>query len=118
MIAIICAILLCVLPAFLLIKNERTFKQQTTISTAIFNYKMHCIQNDCTHFDVDYDDMESYGNTLLRLWDWAIRAFCLRISLILLSRLSDRESVSILHLVRRKSNDHINYSVVARPVRY
>lgn len=66
--------LFCVL---LLAKNINTFRQHVLISTAVRDYHLDLIArgvyDTLTNFPVDYDDMESYGRTLWRLWDWGYK---------------------------------------------
>lgn len=47
---------------FMLVKNEITCKHRLKICKAIDRYRNPEL--------VDYDDMESYDDTLFRLWDW------------------------------------------------
>jgi hypothetical protein len=54
----------------LLIKNEVTFKQHERISVAIYRHHIHKLENNEFDYEVDYSDMESYDDTLNRLWDW------------------------------------------------
>lgn len=69
-------ILFCVL---LLAKNINTFKQHELIGTAVRDYHLDLIRRGAhdtlTDFPVDYDDMEPYECTLLRLWDWGLQAY-------------------------------------------
>ena len=57
--------------AFLAIKNHNTFIKQTSITKAIYNYKVKQINDGLPHDDVDYSDIEEYEKTLFRLWDWS-----------------------------------------------
>ena len=55
-------------------KNENTFKNQVIITKAIYNYKIALIDRGILENGlVDYDDMRSYGATLLRIWDWGYK---------------------------------------------
>lgn len=54
----------------LLIKNEVTFKHHERISVAIYRYMIHKLENNEFDYEVDCSDMESYDDTLNRLWDW------------------------------------------------
>jgi hypothetical protein len=53
----------------ILIKNDYTLKNTLIIVHAIGDYQLDCIEND-TNMEVDFEDMEDYNDTLLRLWDW------------------------------------------------
>lgn len=56
------------------VKNEVTCRMQIKISTAIYNYKVALIDEDpLAKFEVDYDDMEDYSETLIRFWDWGYK---------------------------------------------
>lgn len=59
--------LVCVLT--FLIKNCFTLKNALIIVYAIGDYRLDCIENDI-NMEVDFEDMEDYNDTLLRLWDW------------------------------------------------
>ena len=52
-----------------LVRNERVFCMRMLINQAIFVYSVDCIENDYPIL-VDYSDMEPYGQTMNRLWDW------------------------------------------------
>lgn len=56
---------------YLLIKNFHTFNMRCKISRAICEYRIanHIHYN----YYIDYNCMESYGKTLLRLWDWGYK---------------------------------------------
>lgn len=56
---------------YLLIKNFYTFKIRCKISRAICEYRIA----NCIHYNyyIDYNCMEPYGKTLLRLWDWGCK---------------------------------------------
>ena len=56
---------------YLLIKNFNTFNMRCKISRAICEYRINNgIRYNCY---IDYDCMETYGKTLLRLWDWGYK---------------------------------------------
>lgn len=57
--------------AFFAIKNHNTFIKQTSITRAIYNYKVEQINAGLPHNDVDYSDIEAYEKTLFRFWDWS-----------------------------------------------
>ena len=55
---------------FLLIKNENTFENHVKIGDAIFRYRIDMIKQNNYNFEVDYNDIEPYDKTLLRLLDF------------------------------------------------
>ena len=63
------AALMC-LCIVILIKNEITCRRRLDIADAIFRYQIDCFYNNVCEL-VNYEDMESYDNTLYRLWDWS-----------------------------------------------
>lgn len=61
---------LIVVCVFFLIKTCNAFSNRQTIIDAIYHYQVARIMAGLS-YDVDYSDMESYGNTLYRVWDWS-----------------------------------------------
>lgn len=55
--------------AVLMMKNDVTLDKRIKIIYAIRDYQVRCLY-DGTSEEVDWSDMESYDNTLWRLWDW------------------------------------------------
>ena len=56
---------------FLLIKNEITFRNQKKILDAIHNY--FCDTCDLSNAELLFENMESYRETLWRLWDFGCK---------------------------------------------
>lgn len=71
---ILCAVLL-VCTAVMGLKNDATFFARTKITDAIFKYHMHCIVSN--NYEgarlVTFEDMESYDDTMRRIWDWGYK---------------------------------------------
>lgn len=70
-IAVITSIILCIgliMCVFALWKNDVTYKQHMRIMNAIFTYGKEKILNDEPP-EVEFDDMEDYDKTFLRVWD-------------------------------------------------
>lgn len=63
-------IILWVVVGVLAIKNDVTFRNHKIIGDAIFRFKMDLIKHGHYISPVSYDDMEPYGKTLFRIWDW------------------------------------------------
>lgn len=62
--------------SYFLIKNSATNRHHARISEAIHQYRINVIDNHdyrtgYATFQVDYRDMEAYGKTLIRFWDWS-----------------------------------------------
>jgi len=56
---------------YLILKNIHTFNMRCKISKAICKYR---IANRIHYnYHIDYDCMEPYSKTLLRLWDWGYK---------------------------------------------
>lgn len=63
---------------YLLIKNMVTSWHRQLIIDAIHDYHIDVIyhydyRTGYATFQVDYKDMESYGKTILRFWDWSYK---------------------------------------------
>ena len=55
----------------ILIKNNVTFQQHEKVINAIYAYSMKLIEEHrWEDIQVEFDDMEPYDRTMLRLWDW------------------------------------------------
>lgn len=68
--AIIPIVIICC--GIALIRNEFVFRTHNMIIDAIHRYQMKRLK-DGAHigdFEVEYDDMESYEATFIRVWDW------------------------------------------------
>lgn len=61
-------IMLCA-TAIISIKNDVTLRHRTEIIKAIRDYQLKCVEYDA-HAFVGFEDMEDYGATLYRWWDW------------------------------------------------
>lgn len=70
------AMLVCVI-AF--IKNQVTYRNHTVIADAIFDYRMNAIDKavkngtiveEGVKYEVNYDDMRDYNETVMRIFDW------------------------------------------------
>ena len=68
---IMLSVLFVLLGLFVLviIKNEVTYRDHTKIANAIARYRLSRIKMGWVCL-VDFDDMESYDDTLTRWWDW------------------------------------------------
>ena len=64
-----CSLLFVVVYA---LKNQNTYNQRIKIQTAIYEYKIDMLNNGKPEL-VSYDDMEMYGKTFYRLWDWGYK---------------------------------------------
>lgn len=64
------ALLVCI---FLIIKNENAEHNHTIIIDAIYAYQLDMCKMYIYDYEVDFKDMESYGKTLFRLWDWGYK---------------------------------------------
>ena len=74
-IVVITSIILCIvliMCGFTLWKNNVTYKQHMRIMNAIFTYRKEKILNDEPP-EVEFDDMEDYDKTLLRVWDFGYK---------------------------------------------
>lgn len=71
--ALIAAMLLICI--FLILKNENTWKMQKMILDAIHKYNSYMIWNGELNEDklIEFDCMEDYNKTLLRLYDWGFK---------------------------------------------
>ena len=59
---------------FVFIRNEWTYKQQIKIDKAIYRYNLDLIDHGIPMEQwMDYNDMESYGKTFMRFWDWGCK---------------------------------------------
>lgn len=65
-------ILSVLLVFFLLIgvKNNLTYRYHMLFIDAIGRYQIEKLRKHEYTYDVDFDDLEGYNKTLLRLWDW------------------------------------------------
>lgn len=55
----------------ILIKNKVTLRQHEKVINAIHAYSMKLIEEHrWEDIQVDFNDMEPYKRTMLRLWDW------------------------------------------------
>ena len=70
-ILVICIFLL-ILCLIGIIKNIVTYNRHEKIRNAIYRYKIDCIRNHRYGdlHSIEYINMESYGKTFFRLWDW------------------------------------------------
>lgn len=68
---IVLSVLFVLLGLFILalIKNEVTYRDHIKITDAICRYQLKCIEMGWVRL-VNFDDMESYDDTLTRWWDW------------------------------------------------
>lgn len=66
-IIVLCVLALC---AVAMIRNVVAFKNGTIIIEAIYKYRLSMIDAGVYVFAVSYEDMEPYGKTMLRLWDF------------------------------------------------
>ena len=74
-IAIITSIILCtglIVCALILWKNDVTYKQHILVLNAIAAYRIEKILAGESS-EVEFDDMEDYDKTLLRIWDWGYK---------------------------------------------
>lgn len=56
----------------MLLKNDNTCRNHRIISNAIHRYVMDCLAMD-RHILVGYQDMESYDDTMKRIWDFSYK---------------------------------------------
>lgn len=57
----------------IMLRNTVACNQRTIIIDAIHRYHYDLIEQDIFTYVVEYSDMESYGKTLWRLWDWGCK---------------------------------------------
>lgn len=65
-------VIILVLLGLFILKNENACKNRCIIVNAIFEHHI-CALNSfdmLRHFEVEYNDVEPYGKTLFRLYDW------------------------------------------------
>lgn len=69
---VISVIFICyVIFALILLKNGVTFRHHERIIDAIYAYSMQLIEEGrWEDIQVEFNDMEPYDRTMLRLWDW------------------------------------------------
>ena len=69
---ICCGSLIVLFFTFLIcgVKNELTCRYSLLFVDAIGRYKLEKIDKGEYTFDVDFEDLEEYNKTLLRLWGW------------------------------------------------
>lgn len=73
-ITIVILVLISVFCIYILFRNECVFKNHMILSDAIHMYHRDMIiQGEFVNFKVDYDDMESYDETLFRLFDFGYK---------------------------------------------
>lgn len=64
------ALVLTIIFVFLLLyKNDITYKHHIRLIDAIFEYQ----NNNNFTTDISYDQIEDYGRSLFRLWDWGYK---------------------------------------------
>jgi hypothetical protein len=66
----------------MLIKNNVTYHNHDIIANAIFDYRMDAIDKaakngtiltDGVKYEVNYDDMRDYNETVMRIFDWGYK---------------------------------------------
>lgn len=85
---IICKVLLSIMIVLIvccilmLIKNNVTYRNYEIISDAIFDYRMDAIDKACKNrtivekgveYEVCYNDMRGYNETVMRIFDWGYK---------------------------------------------
>ena len=55
------------------VKSDNTYKQHHRILEAIFNHNIAAINNREFNLIIDYNHIEPYDTTFLRLWDWGYK---------------------------------------------
>lgn len=65
------SVILMIIIIYLTIKTRNAYKNQKKIMDAIYLYGVDTMKKyGRNHFQVSFDDMESYNDTLYRFWDW------------------------------------------------
>lgn len=54
------------------LKNKNTYAKHMIILDAIFDYRLHCF-NENIEPSVNFDDMEGYYITFFKFWDWGYK---------------------------------------------
>lgn len=65
----------------MMVKNTVTYRNHNIIADAIFAYRMDAIDKACKNgtimygvkYEVNYDDMRDYNETVMRIFDWGYK---------------------------------------------
>lgn len=69
-------IVLILVTAYILVKNNNAYDNQYIIMDAIFNYNINHLRDydkDGYLMTISYDRIEPYWKTLIRFWDWGYK---------------------------------------------